>query len=62
MKVKLIRSSTWIGDDYEAASRTLEETIQEFVFDNDRIINIEVKERNGASRFWLYVEEGPNIT
>ena len=55
MKVNLIRSSTWLNDNFEDIHRTLDETIKDFVEADDRIINIESKtDTNGLSRFWIY--------
>jgi hypothetical protein len=54
-KVFLVRSETWLEDNYKDISKTLEETIKEFVKD-ERIINIEVKEHCGLKRFWIYLE------
>lgn len=56
MKVNLVRSSTWSGDNFEDIHKTLDETILDFVKEGDRIINIEMKERNGVYRFWIYIQ------
>lgn len=56
-KVNIIRSQTWMVDNLQMIEAILQETISEFVEPGDRIINIEVKERSGLSRFWIYVEE-----
>jgi hypothetical protein len=55
MEVNLIRSETWSGDNFDNIHKILDQTISDFVQKNDRIINIETKERNGAYRFWIYV-------
>jgi len=55
MNVELIRSSTWMSDSIIDIQDVLDETIDACVEDTDTIINIEVKERNGLSRFWIYV-------
>ncbi len=57
--VSLIRSETWIDDNYDEINTILEEAIAEMVGDNQRIVNIEVKERGGLKRFWIYVEDLP---
>ena len=49
-KVSLIRSETWMGDDFKGINSILEDTIKEFVSD-ERIINIEVKEHCGLKDF-----------
>jgi len=54
-KVSLIRSETWMGDNFNEISSILEDTIKEFVSD-EKIINIEVKEHCGLKRFWIYIE------
>jgi len=56
-KVGIIRSESWLDDNFEDISQILEETITEFVEDNEEIINIQVKkENNGTSRFWIYTK------
>lgn len=54
--INICRSETWMGDNFKEISSILDETIRDFV-DKERIINIEVKERGGLSRFWIYSEE-----
>ena len=55
MVINLIRSETWLSDNYEYINLILNETIKEFVDDNDDIINIQVKtDSSGLSRFWVY--------
>ena len=56
-KVNLIRSETWLNDDFNMIHSTLNDTIKEFVSKDDRIINIEVKESCGLKRFWIYTEK-----
>ena len=56
-KINIIRSQTWLKDDFENITDILEEAIKDFVDENDEIINIESKEsENGLSRFWIYVK------
>lgn len=55
-KIELIRSSTWLKDDFKTISDILDETIKDFVPDTAKIINIETKELNGLNRFWIYIE------
>jgi len=55
-KVGIIRSETWLDDNFEDIGQILEETIAEFIKDNEEIINIQVKEeKSGVSRFWIYI-------
>lgn len=54
--IVLIRSETWLSDNYDNISSILEETIK-CIEDNDRIINIQVVTHAGTSRFWIYVEK-----
>ena len=55
-KIKLIRSETWMKDDFKMIHRCLDETIEEFVKEGEIIINIEEKEAStGLHRFWIYV-------
>ena len=57
-KVSLIRSETWLTNNFEIINKILEETISEFVRENERIINIEMKtDISGLSRFWIYKEK-----
>lgn len=53
--VRIIRSETWMKDDFEMIHNCLIETIEEFVDENEEVINVEEKERNGLHRFWIYV-------
>ena len=55
-KVNIIRSETWLIDDFKNnISQILNETITDFVEDNEKIINIEmITQKNGLSRFWIY--------
>lgn len=55
-KIEIIRSETWMNDDLDSIHNVLEETIKDFVDEKDRIINIQVVDRNGQSRFWIYIE------
>ncbi len=51
----IVRSETWLRDNFEQISQILEETISEFIDEKDEIINIEKHtEDNGLSRFWIY--------
>ena len=59
--INISRSETWIDDNFEAISSILEDTIKDFIEEDDRIINIEVKERNGLKRFWIYSEKNKTI-
>lgn len=57
MKVNITKSETWLEADYYTVSKILDETIEEYMDDNDRIINIQVvTESTGTSRFWIYSE------
>jgi hypothetical protein len=51
MKVNIIRSESWLDDNFENICSILDETIKDFVDDDERIINIE---SSGLSRFWIY--------
>jgi len=54
--VSLVRSETWMRDNFNVINDILEQTIEDFI-DNERIVNIEVKEHNGLNRFWIYIED-----
>ena len=55
MQVNLIKSETWLDGDSEKICSILNETIKEFVADDERIINIESKTKDsGLVRFWIY--------
>ena len=43
-----------MNDSVVKIQEILDETIADFVPENERIINIEVKESNGLYRFWIY--------
>lgn len=54
-KVNITKSESWLRTDIEEQGRILNETIQNGIDDNERIINIECKaELDGLSRFWIY--------
>ncbi len=58
MKIEIIRSSTWINDNYDNICDVLDETIEDCVNKNDKIINIETKtSESGLTRFWIYIEK-----
>jgi len=57
MRINIARSQTWMSDDISCIGDILEETINDFVEEGDRIINIETKEFNGLKRFWIYIEK-----
>jgi len=62
MKVNIIRSETWLDDNFENISLILDEVIKEFVNNDERIINIEMKtDHSGLSRFWIYTTKLRNI-
>jgi len=54
-KIEIIRSSTFFSDDIIDISRILDEAIDGYLTKKDKIINIQVKETDGQSRFWIYV-------
>jgi hypothetical protein len=59
-EINIIRSETWLTDDFKMVSDTLKETIDDFVDDDEKIINIQlVKSDDGLSRFWIYIENIP---
>ena len=56
-KVNLIRSETWLDDDFDSITEILQETIDDFIEKDERIINIQVVKKNdGTNRFWIYTE------
>ena len=56
--INIIRSETWLGDGFKNISDILEETINEFVDKDERIINIEmIKREDSLKRFWIYTEK-----
>ena len=58
-EVNISRSETWMDDNFNEIQHILHETIDGFVEKDERIINIEAKERNGLNRFWIYTEKLP---
>ena len=58
-KVNICRSETWMDDNFNDIQRILHETVADYVEKDERIISIEVKERNGLNRFWIYTEKLP---
>jgi len=57
MRVNITRSETFATDNIEVIDRILNETIEEWIAKDQKIINIEMKERNGMHRFWIYTLE-----
>ena len=58
MPINITRSETWLGDNFENISLILDETINNFIDSEERIINIQVvKHENGSKRFWIYSQE-----
>ena len=56
-EVNIIFSESWLRMDIGSINELLTETINEFVEETDRIINIEKHtDDSGSSRFWIYVE------
>lgn len=55
-KINLCRSGSWVTESVtiEDLNEILNETIRDFVDEDERIINIECKEENGQGRFWIY--------
>ena len=53
-KVNIVRSETWMKDDFDMIHNILSDTIEEFVDESEEVINVEEKERNGLHRFWIY--------
>lgn len=56
MIIDLIRSDTWLKADIDTLNSILTSTIEDFVKENDKIINIEMHENGGLFRFWIYIE------
>jgi len=52
--IEILRSETWDGDDFLTVRGALDDAINEFISENAEIVNIEMKERNGSFRFWIY--------
>lgn len=59
-KVELIRSDTWLTDNYDNAEIALTKSITEFVGEYDKIINIQLVNNCGLYRYWIYIEVGEN--
>ncbi len=61
--VNIVRSETWLDDNFKDISLILEQTIKEFVSEKERIINVQVvKSDSGLSRFWIYTELSTPLT
>lgn len=55
--VSIVRSETFFSDtNLKEIQSILDEAIADFLDENERIINIEVKEHCGMQRFWIYSE------
>lgn len=58
-EVGMIRSDSFSqGNPFSYAQKVLNDTVGEFVHEDDRIINIELKEKNGNCYFVIFVESG----
>ncbi len=56
-KIELVRSSSWMTDNFEKVHEILDETIDEFISESDKILNIQVHlADSGLSRFWIFKE------
>jgi len=56
-KTGIIFSDTWLEMTKPQIQECLQETIDDFVDEDDEIINIQlVKDSDGTSRFWIYVK------
>jgi len=53
-EVNLIKSESWIRSTIDEQNDILNETIKDFIEDDERIINIQAIEENGQTRFWIY--------
>jgi hypothetical protein len=54
-EVKIIKSETWTKSDISEQEELLNDTIEEYISDHAKIINIQIVEKNGLERFWIYV-------
>ena len=56
MKIEIVRSDIWFNtvNDIDVIGGILDEAVDSFLDENCVIVNIETKEMNGLSRFWIY--------
>lgn len=57
--VNLIRSGTWFTQSVtiDDLNEILNETVQDFVDDDEHVVNVQCKEENGQGRFWIYTSK-----
>ena len=56
-EINICKSETWLRADITDQNNILQETINDFIEPNERIINIQmVTDSSGCSRFWIYLE------
>jgi len=54
-KVSIVRSESWLKEDIVGINKILQETVEELITSDEKIINVQVVEENGFSRFWIYI-------
>ena len=63
MDISIIRSETWLDDNYENIQQILKDAVSDLDPEYEEIVNIEKKiESNGLSRFWIYVKKSSRIS
>lgn len=52
--IEITKSDSFVSSDVVYMERVLNRTVNDYLGENDEIINIERKEENGSERFWIY--------
>jgi hypothetical protein len=56
-EITIIRSGSWSNLDLKEIEEELNQTIKDFVDDNEKIINVQLVEESGNKRFWIYTQK-----
>lgn len=61
MKYNIIKSETWLRTDIDEQNKILNDTINEFLESDHKVISVQLVEENGLKRFWIYTENPNSI-
>ena len=56
-EVTIIKSESWMKTGLKEQDDALNEAIQTYVEDDERIINIQLVDEGGLKRFWIYTQK-----
>jgi len=56
-EITIIRSGSWSNLDLKEIEEELNQTIKDFVDDNEKIIIVQLVEESGNKRLWIYTQK-----